>query len=47
VLTGMLLLVLADLIARNLFKPYEFPAGSLTMLLGAPFFLWVITKEAK
>ena len=47
VLTGMLLLVLADLIARNLFKPYEFPAGSLTMLLGAPFFLWGITKEAK
>ncbi|MCL2113210.1 MAG: iron ABC transporter permease [Streptococcaceae bacterium] len=47
VLTGMILLVLADLVARNLFKPYEFPAGSLTMLLGAPFFLWIIAKEAK
>lgn len=47
VLAGYLLLVMADLAARNLFKPYEFPAGSLTMLLGAPFFLWIITKEAK
>lgn len=47
VLVGMFLLVGADLIARNLFKPYEFPAGSVTMLLGAPFFLWVISKEAK
>ncbi|MFC4653356.1 iron ABC transporter permease [Lactococcus nasutitermitis] len=46
-LLGMLLLVIADLLARNLFKPYEFPAGSLTMLLGAPFFLWIIAKEAK
>ena len=48
-MTGMILLVLADLAARNLFKPYEFPAGSLTMLLGAPFFLWIIrdTKEVK
>jgi iron complex transport system permease protein len=46
-LFGMILLVLADLCARNLFKPFEFPAGSLTMLLGAPFFLWIITKEAK
>ncbi|HEY0221458.1 MAG TPA: iron ABC transporter permease [Lactovum miscens] len=46
-LAGTLLLLLADLAARNMFKPYEFPAGSLTMLLGAPFFLWIIAKEAK
>lgn len=47
VLTGMILLVIADLLAKNLFKPYEFPAGSLTMLIGAPFFLWIIAKEEK
>lgn len=46
-LTGMILLVLADFLARNLFKPFEFPAGSLTMLIGGPFFLWIIAKEAK
>ncbi|MGM9887124.1 MAG: FecCD family ABC transporter permease [Lactococcus sp.] len=47
VLTAIILLVFADLLARNLFKPYEFPAGSLTMLIGAPFFIWVISQEAK
>ena len=46
-LIGMLLLVLADFLARNLLRPYEFPAGSLTMLLGAPFFLWTISQSQK
>jgi iron complex transport system permease protein len=46
-LVGALILVVSDLLARNLFKPYEFPVGSLTMLLGAPFFLYLVGKGAK
>ena len=46
-LLGIMLLILADLLARNLFKPFEFPAGSLTMLIGAFFFIYVIRQEAK
>lgn len=44
---GIFLLLLSDLVARNLVLPYELPVGSLTLLFGAPFFLWIITKEAK
>ena len=46
-LTAVILLIAADFLARNLFNPFEFPAGSLTMLLGAPFFIGIIAKEAK
>jgi iron complex transport system permease protein len=47
-LIAAIILVFADLLARNLFLPYEFPAGALTLLLGAPFFLFlVLRKEAK
>ncbi|WP_252899300.1 iron ABC transporter permease [Lactococcus fujiensis] len=46
-LTAIILLICADFVARNMMKPYEFPAGSLTMLMGAPFFIWVMSQEAK
>lgn len=46
-LVGVLLLLTADLLARNLFKPYEFPAGSLILLLGAPFFISIINQETQ
>ncbi|MDR0297607.1 MAG: iron ABC transporter permease [Streptococcaceae bacterium] len=46
-LTGMNLLILADLLARNLMKPYEFPAGSLTMLIGAPFFISLMSRKER
>ncbi|MCG4775170.1 iron chelate uptake ABC transporter family permease subunit, partial [Lawsonibacter sp. DFI.5.51] len=46
-LLGVLLLLVADLLARNLFKPYEFPAGSLTLLFGAIFFIYVMSQEEK
>ncbi|MCH1723065.1 FecCD family ABC transporter permease [Lactococcus formosensis] len=46
-LLGVLLLLVADLLARNLFKPYEFPAGSLTLLFGAIFFIYMMSQEGK
>lgn len=44
-LLGILLLLVADLLARNLFKPYEFPAGTLTLMVGAIFFIYMMCKE--
>lgn len=44
-LLGGLLLVLADLAARNVVAPAELPIGILTALLGAPFFLWLLLRQ--
>lgn len=45
-LLGALLLVGADVVARNAVSPTELPIGVLTALLGAPFFLWLLTTRA-
>ena len=46
-LTGALLMILSDWVARTLFAPLEVPIGVLTSMLGAPFFLLLILKKAK
>jgi iron complex transport system permease protein len=43
-LLGALLCVTADLIARTLASPAEIPLGILTALLGAPFFLMLLSR---
>jgi iron complex transport system permease protein len=43
-LLGGLLLVLADMVARTAIAPAELPIGTLTALLGAPFFIWLLLK---
>lgn len=43
-LTGGLVLILADWIAKNLLSPVELPVGVITGLLGAPYFLWLLWK---
>ena len=40
-LLGGTFLVLCDLAARTLTPPHEIPIGSITALLGAPFFLYI------
>ena len=40
-LLGGAFLVLCDLAARTLASPREIPIGSITALLGAPFFLYL------
>ncbi len=41
-LYGAILLLLSDILARVLIAPAEFPAGLITSLLGAPFFISLI-----
>jgi iron complex transport system permease protein len=44
-LTGALLLVVADTLARVLAPPSEVPIGLLTSMLGAPFFLVLVLRS--
>lgn len=45
-LTGGLMLLAADTIARTLIAPTEIPVGIITALFGAPFFLYIlVTRE--
>jgi iron complex transport system permease protein len=43
-LCGALFMLLVDNISRNLL-PVEIPIGILTAFIGAPFFMWLITRE--
>ncbi len=44
-LTGALLVVGADLLARVALAPAEIPIGIVTALAGAPFFLWLLLRQ--
>ncbi len=41
-LLGAVLVVLGDLLGRSLMAPVQLPAGLLTAVLGAPYFLWLM-----
>lgn len=41
---GALLLIASDIVARRVVDPAELPVGILTVLLGAPYFLWLLTR---
>ncbi|MFP5593857.1 Fe(3+) dicitrate ABC transporter permease subunit FecD [Kluyvera sp. 142486] len=43
-LTGGALLVIADLLARIIHPPLELPAGVLTAIIGAPWFVWLLVR---
>ncbi|WP_377266979.1 FecCD family ABC transporter permease [Peterkaempfera sp. SMS 1(5)a] len=43
-LTGSLVVVVADLLARRLFSPVELPVGVLTAAVGAPYLMWLIVR---
>jgi len=45
VLGGGTLLVVADLIGRTVMIPSELPAGMITALLGAPYFLYLLRRR--
>ncbi|MEM1318931.1 MAG: iron ABC transporter permease [Bacteroidota bacterium] len=44
-LVGAIFLVLADTLARTIIAPAELPIGILTAMVGAPFFLWLLTQR--
>lgn len=43
-LVGAILLLLADLAARTIDPPIELPAGIMTAIIGAPYFLWLLLR---
>jgi iron complex transport system permease protein len=43
-MVGALLLVIADLLARIIHPPLELPAGMLTAIIGAPWFVWLLVR---
>ena len=43
-LWGATFTVLADVVARTAFAPYELPVGILMALMGGPFFVWLLMR---
>ena len=46
-LTGALLLLISDIIARSLIPPVILPVGIITSFAGAPLFLYLLTRRRK
>ncbi|MFN3602976.1 MAG: iron chelate uptake ABC transporter family permease subunit, partial [Dietzia sp.] len=46
VLGGAAFLMFADFLARTVAAPTEIPIGILTAVVGAPFFLWLMRRDA-
>ncbi|ACQ68697.1 iron ABC transporter [Candidatus Williamhamiltonella defendens] len=46
-LGGACLLITADTLARTIVAPAEMPVGLITSLIGAPYFFWLILKQAR
>jgi iron complex transport system permease protein len=46
-LFGALLVVTADLVARRVMAPTELPVGIATAILGAPYLLWLLTRQVE
>lgn len=44
-IVGAIMLIVADLTARTLVPPVELPVGAVTALIGAPYFLYKISKR--
>ena len=44
---GALVTGVADLAARRLLAPTELPVGSMTAVIGAPYLLWLLTRQAR
>lgn len=44
-LVGMLLMVLADWLGRQILFPYEMPAGLVASLIGGAYFMWGLRRQ--
>ncbi|MDF2619181.1 MAG: Fe3+-hydroxamate transporter permease FhuB [Xanthobacteraceae bacterium] len=38
-------MIVADWLGRNLLLPYQIPAGLLTILVGAPYFIRLMSRQ--
>jgi len=45
ILIGAIMLIGADLVVRVLFTPLEVPAGTVTAIVGAPYFLYLLMRS--
>ena len=45
ILLGAIILVGADLLVRVAFAPLEVPAGTVTAIIGAPYFLYLLMRK--
>lgn len=46
-LVGASFTIAADLVARAVISPLELPVGIITALVGGPFFIWLLRRDAK
>ena len=46
-LLGAIMLIGADLIVRVIFTPIEVPAGTVTAIIGAPYFLYLLMGKQR
>ncbi|MEM1334245.1 MAG: iron chelate uptake ABC transporter family permease subunit [Actinomycetota bacterium] len=44
---GALVTVVADLAARRVLAPTELPVGIMTAAIGAPYLIWLLTRQAR
>lgn len=47
IFVGALFMLLCDTLARTVLQPSELPVGSLTALVGAPLFIYLLYKNKK
>ncbi|MBP3040687.1 iron ABC transporter permease [Bacillaceae bacterium Marseille-Q3522] len=45
--TGALMVLIADSLGRGLFPPIEIPAGLITSIIGAPYFLYLMWRHSR
>ncbi|WML36075.1 iron chelate uptake ABC transporter family permease subunit [Clostridium sp. OS1-26] len=47
VVAGAVFMIISDTLARTLASPAEIPVGAITALFGAPYFIYLLTKNKK
>jgi iron complex transport system permease protein len=46
-LLGAAMMVVVDIVAREIIPPAELPIGIITAVIGAPVFLWILLREQR
>lgn len=46
-MTGAVVTILADVVARSIVPGVQLPVGVMTGIMGAPYLLWLLSKEAE
>jgi iron complex transport system permease protein len=44
---GAIFLVIVDMVARTIISPAEIPVGAVTAAVGAPLFIWLLSRDGK